>query len=164
MLRIPALVLCAFFILGAQATHDDPVYAPLWLYQGTWHSTKTGTQDMDTLVDDCSLVGKFFACQQTLNGKIIAMIIFVPAEKPGFYHTQALTPEGFATGRGDLEIHGDNWTYSSKDKENGKTTCYRTTNAFTGRDKIHFEQSESTDGEHWKAVSSGDEVRVPSKK
>jgi len=75
------------------------------------------------------------------------------------YHTQPILPNGYAAGRGDLTIAGDHWTFLGKDTEGDKTTWYRTENYFTGRDKIHFEQFESTDNKTWKATNSGDEVR-----
>lgn len=162
MFSFMALALSLIFAAN-QAPHNDPIYAPLWLYQGTWQSTTAGAQKTETILDECSLTGKFFSCQQTVDGKIVALIVFVPTDKPGFYHTQGLTPEGFATGRGDLEIAGEHWTYASKAQEKGQTTYYRTTNAFTGHDRIHFEQSESADSTHWKVVSSGEELRVPPK-
>lgn len=70
-------------------------------------------------------------------------------------------PSGLAAGRGELEIAGDHWTYSSKyQDDSGKTIYHHTTNIFTGKDKIHYEQSESTDGEHWTVKGGGDEVRI----
>ena len=145
------------------ASGPDPVYAPLWLYGGTWELTsadaKAGTTP-DTISNVCGLIGKFLGCQQTLNGKLSSLIIFVPGEKPGHYYTQAVLPEGWAAGRGELDIAGDLWTYRSKATENGKTTYYRTTNVFSGKDKIHFEVSESPDGEHWTVTKSGDERRT----
>ena len=44
--------------------------------------------------------------------------------------------------------------------EGGKTMNYRTVNTFSGKTKIHFEQSESADGKEWKVTGSGDEVKV----
>src|SRR5579883_1760776 len=78
----------------------------------------------------------------------------------GHYYTQAVTMEGLATGRGDLLIEGDRWTYSSKSKQDGKDVFHRTTNRFSGTNRIHFEQAESPDGEHWVVKMSGDEQRV----
>lgn len=69
--------------------------------------------------------------------------MFVPATAPGNYYTQAVLPEGWATGRGELRIDGDHWTYSSKTEQDGKTVYHRTTNVFSGKNRIHFEQAES---------------------
>jgi hypothetical protein len=154
------LVLAASFPLFSA---DDPVYAPLWLYQGSWVVTPKNLAPgapPDQLTNDCSLTGKYFACQQTVNGKIAALVVFIPADTPGHYFTNALLPQGNAGGRGELEISGDNWTYSGKSEEGGKTSYHRTRNTFTGKDRIHFEVGESVDGVNWTVTLSGDEVRV----
>jgi hypothetical protein len=141
----------------------DPVYAPLWLYQGTWHITAKNLASgakPEELRNQCALVGKYFACQQTVDGQIGALIIFIPADKPGHYYTQNVMPQGRASGRGDLEISGDRWTYSSTWDQGGKTVYYRNTNVFVGKDHIHFEQAESSNGKDWTVKNSGEEVRV----
>lgn len=147
--------------LPAAAQQD--VYAPLRLYDGSWtvamHDAASGNSHTDTLVNACSLVGQYFACQQTVNGKVAALVVFVPASAPGHYSVQNVLPDGSATGRNDLAILGSHWIYSSRDDENGKTTWYRTTNDFTGNDRIHFESAKSTDGKTWTVTISGDEVR-----
>jgi hypothetical protein len=149
----------AFLPFFPALAEPDSAYAPLWLYKGSWEVKAVGAK-ADKLTNDCNLIGKYFGCQQTVNGRLSALIIFIPADKPGHYYTQAVLPEGWAVGRGELEIEGDHWTYHSKETENGKTTYYRTTNLFSGKDNIHFELSESSDGEHWKVTKSGDEVRT----
>ena len=140
----------------------NPAFEPLWLYQGTWDVTRSvpgSTPVTDKLQNDCVDIGQFFLCQQTVNGKVAALVTFTPAETKGHYYTQPVLPDGHATGRGQLEIDGDHWTYPSKEESNGKTTYYRTTNIFTGKDRIHFEQAESADGKTWKVTGSGDEIR-----
>jgi len=160
-----ALRLALFTSLGLSSpisfAQADSAYAPLWLYKGSWEVKAVGAK-ADKLSNECHLIGKYFGCQQTVNGKLSALIIFIPADKPGHYYTQAVLPEGWAVGRGELEIDGDHWTYRSKTTEKDKTTYYRTTNLFSGKDNIHFEISESPDGEHWTITKSGDEVRTGS--
>lgn len=142
--------------LGADA------YAPLRLYQGTWrvksgHGADAGK--VTVLVNECARIGQFFGCQQTVDGKAEALILFLPYGKPGHYYTQAVTAEGRAMGRGELEIAGSRWTYLSKSVNDGKQTWYRTTNEFSGEDRIHYEQAESSDGVKWVVKGSGDEER-----
>jgi len=151
--------LLVLLVLGAAcAAADDSAYEPLKLYHGKWQAVMAdAAAKPDELVDECGRIGKYFTCQQTVNGKIGALLIFVPAETAGHYFTNSVTSEGWANGRGELEITGDRWLYSSKSQD-GKH--HRTLNQFTGRDKIHFEISESSDGENWKVLRSGDEVRV----
>jgi hypothetical protein len=138
-------------------------YAPLWLYEGSWQLSPvplpTGAKP-DRIDNHCHLFGKYFACQQTINGVIGFLIVFVPDGKPGHYFVQSLTPEGRPTGRADLDIAGDHWTYSRQLDDSGKTVFHRTTNVFSGKDKIHYEQLESSDGVHWTVKSSGDEQRI----
>jgi hypothetical protein len=141
----------------------DPVYAPLWLYQGTWQVSRSDLAaggKPDELKNQCALLGKYFACQQTINGQQGALVIFIPASGAGQYYTQFVRLEGVASGRGNLEIAGDRWTYTSTRDASGETLYYRTINVFTGKNRIHFESAESGDGKNWKVTGSGDEVRV----
>lgn len=138
----------------------EDAYTPLALYNGGWRIQKPGTAAPDNLVNHCARTGTFYSCEQVVNGKTTALVIFVPGDAPGKYHTQAVLPSGEATGRGDLTIDGNRWEYLGKDVEGTKTTWYRTVNVFTGKDHIHYEQAQSTDGTHWVTGSSGDEDRV----
>jgi hypothetical protein len=151
---------------GHSGKSADAVYAPLWLYQGTWQVTRKSAEKSarpEQLVNRCALLGTYFACQQTVNGTERGLVIFVPAQKPGHYYTQTITPEGRATARADLEISENRWTYLSRwPQENGKVTYFRTSNVFTSKDHIHFEQAESSDGAQWTVKDSGDEVRASS--
>jgi hypothetical protein len=152
-----ALIAALFVVNSARAA--DP-YTPLWLYNGTWQITKKEGSP-DKLINHCVLVGQFFACEQTVNGTPGPLLIFVPlANKPGHYYTQSVYPEGRAGGRGSLEIEGDKWVYTSTWDQGGSTIYYRTTNTLTGRNKIHFEQAESSDNKNFTVKNSGDEVRI----
>jgi hypothetical protein len=145
------------------AKSSGPDYAALSRYRGTWRvspANRPSGAKPDLLVNQCALVGSYFACQQTVNGKNGGLMIFIPADQPEHFYTQVIMPEGRATGRDDLEIAGDRWTYTSRRLDQGKTTFYKTTNTFQGRNKIHFEQADSTDGKQWTVRNSGDEVRV----
>ncbi len=158
------LILAALLGQTPVATMDP--YAPLRLYDGSWtvtmHDATSGKTTTDSLLNACHFFGKYFACQQTVNGKVGALVVFVPRDTPGHYYTQPVLPDGSATGRSELTIEltvgGSHWVYLGHDEENGKTTWYRTTNDFTGTDRIHFEQATSPDGEAWTVTGSGDEV------
>lgn len=114
------------------------------------------------LKNQCALVGNFFVCQQTVDGTPGALLIFIPiANQSGQYHTQNVNLDGRASGIGDLQISGDHWVYSSRwNQGGGKITYYRTTNVFSGKNRIHFEQAESPNGKDWKVTNAGDEVKV----
>ena len=142
--------------VSAQSSANSGVYEPLWLYNGTWKISKHN-QKPDELLNQCALIGRYFACQQTVNGTPSELLIFVPAKDSGHYYTQSIRPDGRAGGRGDLQIEGDKWTYSSTWDEGGKSTFYRTLNTFAGKSHIHYEQQESSDKKDWKTTDSGDE-------
>lgn len=158
---IVALILAAQFACLGEGKGD--AYAPLWLYNGSWRVTRKDLAPgakPDRLVNQCALVGKYFTCQQTVNGEPGALLIFVPANQPGQYHTQNVRLDGRASGRGALEIEGSRWTYSSTWDQGGTTTYYKTLNTFTGGNRIHFEQLESKNNKDWTTTNSGDEVRI----
>jgi len=145
---------------AAAALQAADAYTPLWLYSGSWRVTHKD-QPPDKLTNQCSLVGRFFTCEQTVNGVAGNLLIFIPVpDKPGHYYTQNVRPEGRATSRGDLEIHGEHWVYTSTWDQGGSTVYYRTTNVFTGKNKIQYEQAESTDNKNWTVKNTGEEIRV----
>ncbi len=160
MLRIAVLLLVSGVLPLAGAKAPDSVYAPLWLYNGSWQVSRKDSPKPDQLTNQCALVGIYFACQQTVNGTPSELLIFLPAKTPGKYFTQSVNPEGRAGGRGNLEISGDKWIFSSTWDAGGRTVYYRTTNTFTGKDRIHFEQAESDNNRDWTVKMTGDDVRV----
>ena len=148
--------------MTAGAAPPAPPHNPLMLYQGNWKITRKSADTNakpEELQNQCASVGKFFACQQTVNGSVVSLIIFVPTNQPGHFATQTVLPEGRATGRGELEISGNRWVFTNTWNQGSKTTRYRTTNVLADNNHIHFEQEESPDGVHWETKESGDEVR-----
>lgn len=132
-------------------------------YQGTWHVTRSGAQPgskPDLLVNQCASFATYYACQQTVNGQPGALVVFISTSQQGHFYVQNVMPEGFATGRADLNISGDTWTFTNTRDDSGRTIYYRTTNVFSGPNKIHFEQAESNDNKTWKVTGSGDEVKI----
>lgn len=163
MLRNSARILIFFCPLLMTMGASDPAYTPLWQYQGAWRVTRSGSgpgQAPYEVTNECALVGKYFTCQQSVNGKAGGLRVIIPTGEPGRYYTQTIMPEGRATGRDDLEIAGSQWTYKSRRQEGSRTTQYRTINIFKDKNHIHFEEAESTDGKQWRVTNSGDEVRI----
>ena len=99
----------------------------MWAYQGAWLVTRAGSGATKPyrLVNDCALVGLYFACQQTMEAKPGGLLIVIPADSPGHYYTQTVMPEGRATGRDDLEISDNKWTFTSRRLEYGKSKYNR---------------------------------------
>jgi hypothetical protein len=160
-LRLILLLTLAAMCVVSQAA--DTAFTPLLAYQGTWSVTRANAapgSKPEELVNHCAVLGQYFACQQTVNGQAGNLVVFIATTKPGHYYTQNITSEGRATGRADLQVAGDQWTYTNTWDQGGKTTYYRTTNSWGGKNKIHFEQAESDDGKDYKITGSGDEVKV----
>lgn len=133
-------------------------YAPLSLYEGNWKVIPDGQSTVDRVHDQCARVGRFFACQQTVDSKPGPLLVFIPSAA-GHYRTQVVLPDGAALGApGTLRISGEHWVYLSG--PNAKGNWYRTTNDFQGRDRIRFTVAHSTDGKHWIVTLAGVEERV----
>lgn len=162
-LAVIAAICLLSMSVQAQSSESKDRYDALWLYQGSWQltpATHAPQAKGDQVTNECKLIGTYFACQQRVNEKLDSLIVFVPAADVGHYFVQAIDPLGKASGRSELRISGDLWTYDSKEKRGNSTTYYRTTNVFSGKDRIHFEQLESLDGQHWIRKDSGDEKRL----
>jgi hypothetical protein len=148
-------------LAGAAAATD--LANPLQLYDGSWRVVRkdlpSGAKP-DELKNQCSQMGKYFACQQMVNGEVSALLIFISTDKPGRYVTQSINPQGRPLGKGNLEISGNRWVFTSSWDQGGRMTYYQTINIFTGHDRIHFEQQESNDGKVWTTKNSGDETRI----
>ena len=155
---LPFLLLAAL----AFAPITDP-FAPLNLYNGTWtvraQHPFSGGSGPDTLVNHCTRSEAFYTCEQIVNGKSAALVIFTASSEPGKFDVDNILPNGHASSDTDLFIHGDHWTFITNSAPN--TPRYRTENVFHGPDKIHFEQFESPDGgKTWNKTNEGDDTRV----
>ncbi len=161
--RSAAFLLLASLAFAMDAAPATPAYAPLLVYGGNWKITRKSAganAKPDELQNQCASVGKFFTCQQTVNGNVTGLLVFAPLSQPGHFATQTVLPEGRATGRGELEIAGNRWVFTSSWNQGSTTTRYRTTNIITDKNHIHFEQEESSDGVRWEVKDSGDDLRT----
>jgi hypothetical protein len=141
----------------------DPAHAALSAYAGSWKVTKKEAPPgakPEELKNQCASIGKYFVCEQTVNGQTGTLLVFIPTSRPGHFYIQNISADGRASSRGDLEVTATQWTFSNTWNQGGRTTYYRTVNTFTGKNQIHFEQSESTDNKNWKVTGSGDETRI----
>lgn len=164
MRKFPAILpLAAFLSVVAYAAPPAPPYASLLVYQGNWKITRKSAgpnAKPDLLQNQCAPLGKFFTCQQTVNGSVVALLIFISTDQPGRFITQTVLPEGRAAGKGELQISGNRWVFGSSWNQGSKTTRYQTINVIEDKNHIHFEQQESSDGVHWETKDSGDDLRT----
>lgn len=162
--RLKLLVPWASLLIQNAATAAaPPPDQVLSAYAGTWTVTRNnaaGGAKPEELRNQCGSIGKYFACEQSVNGSVTGLLIIIPANQNGHFNTQNVTPDGRATGKGELAVSGNTWVFSSIWNSGGKTMRYRTTNVFSDKNHIHFVQEESSDGTHWQTTASGDDVRV----
>jgi hypothetical protein len=169
LLAILANLQCAAAAAEPAPAIAERTYRPLMNYQGRWNVVETGANKIDRLENRCARTGLFFACEQVVNGKSLALVVFLPIAQPAdaaagvpqFYRTQALLADANPGGEwGRLGIQGDHWTYTWENKSGGNTTYWKNINTFHGADRITFEVSNSADGKTWKLRKSGEERRV----
>ena len=88
----------------SHAGASDP-YTPLALYNGRWDSQSGdgGDKAADVhLVNHCDKTGRFFVCEQVVNGKTEALVVFLPVGASGDslrYRTQGFV--AVRVGRGE---------------------------------------------------------------
>ena len=150
----------------------DP-FAPLAVYNGTWtvHADHPwsgaapgtpGNPTLDHLVSRCQRFTLYFACEQTVNGKTQALLVYTVGSSPGKFHCRFISPDGLAGGRGDLTLDGNHWTYLDKPPPTLKGNWSRVENFILDHDHIRFEECESADeGKTWTKPNSGTEERAP---
>jgi hypothetical protein len=159
-------VLAAFPLSGQSASLANGHYSTLRFYEGKWDLTWDGQKEVTHIENHCAQTGRFFVCEQSINGKTAALIVFLPiATLPSGgeeYRTQGLDVDASPAGEwGKLTIEGNRWVYTSESMVGGKKVLWRNTNTFAGTDKIRLEIERSDDGGGtWKVQRSGDEQRM----
>lgn len=147
-------------------TSDDP-FSDLTIYDGDWavHATHpwsgapAGTAEH--LQSRCRRFTLYFACEQTVNGKVLALIVYTAGETSGHLNTRTIAPNGLAGGRGDLVIGGARWSYLDKPPASLTGPWSRVENVIVDRDHIRFNEFESGDeGKTWVQTNGGTEERV----
>jgi hypothetical protein len=169
IMRLPlALLCCASFLTASShaSTADPDPYEPLKLYDGGWQVKVTLPEKKpDHLMNHCARTGTFFSCEQEVNGKTTALVIFLPIGKSDSggleYRTLVALPDAGKPGDwGRLVIDGNTWTYSWTEKNGEKIVAARNVNHFKDNDHIHFELQRMEDGANWKTEMAGDEERA----
>lgn len=168
--RAAALGLVGVLAAAAPArVWAEDTFAPLELYNGSW-AVQSAAGKVDHLENHCSRTGLFFVCEQVLNGKSKALVVFLLEGEVGksrTYRTKIITPDSAATPAAwnHLTIEGERWVYGAAVDDDAKHPLRaRTINEFSGADRIHFEVQTSRDGKIWTTTASGDERReTPSK-
>ena len=150
---------------AAASTGLDVVTA----YAGTWKSEtrhlagpygKAGSES-HVLRNDCWRSAGFYACDQIVDGKSMALLVFLYDSATGSYSSYPIPASGApAVHPGRLIIDGPVWTFPWDSVEDGKTVHFRVVNTWESADSIAFRQEYSEDGVHWTLIADGHETRV----
>jgi hypothetical protein len=162
--RLSTLVLAA--LAGpAVAAEADP-YETLKAMDGHWiGTTQSGrTQRVDNA---CAHTGRFFVCEQAVDGKPAALIVFLPREheeRKLTFRTETLTSAGDpAEPWRDLTIDGDTWTWI--EPAHGVAPKRRTVVTHSGPDYMRAEVQVEVKGEGeeatWRTVGVETFNRAP---
>lgn len=155
------LLLLLLHPIAATITTDSPL-AAITAYNGSWKVTPAAAPGqpvkVDSLVNHCTMDDAFYTCEQVVNRKAIALVVFVATDKPGSFRTWGRTAGGKAGGASELTIAGPHWTFLSSDVA-GKPS-FRVENVWTGRDRIHSEQFQAAADGSWTKVGEQTTVRA----
>ena len=147
---------------GAASDTLSNTLALLTVYDGSWLINQAANAGAaartDHLTNHCHMVTAFYTCEQVVNGKADALLIFVGATDTNRYYSVVVLPDGQAKGRSLLTIDGNHWTFSQDDAA-GKPN-FRVENLFKGKNHIHFEQYQANANGAWTKVGEGEESRV----
>lgn len=169
--RIGFCILTIGFICSASAKGRNAPFESLSVYNGDWavHAlhpwSGAPAGAIDRLNSHCQAFTLYFACEQTVNGKPQALIVYTSGADSARFNTRTIAPNGLAGGRGDLTIEGNRWTYLDKPPAGLTGDWSRVENTVVDRNHIQFEEYQSADkGEHWTLTNSGTEERIASVK
>lgn len=137
-------------------------YAGTWQtdirYQDTPYSKKYEAKYQ--LHNDCWRSAGYYACDQVVDGKSQALVVFTYDPAKG-YATYPIPAGGSSTiHAGRLMIDGKAWTFPWQTSKGGKTTYFHVINTWTSPDGIDFRQEYSEDGKQWQTMAEGHETRV----
>jgi hypothetical protein len=151
--------------LASAANGIDTIYA----YEGTWKCEtehfKTAysepKKESTTLRNDCWRSGGYFACDQFVDGKSVALIVFTYDAKEDVFHNYAVPVDGGEASSGKLLVKGNVWTFpwQATSKTNGQPIYFHVVNVFTTPDAIEYRQEFSSDQAHWTVMSKGVEKK-----
>lgn len=165
-----AALLAGAGLAAAAPADQDPigkisVYAGAWKsrivhYQTTYTKAHVETTNVRT---DCWRSGSYYACDQFIDGRSAAFIVYTYSAAAHVYHIQVIPKDGNLVTTGVMMISGNTWTFPWQYSDKGKTVYIRIVNVFPNRDTIQFHEAFSYDQTHWTTTADGIERRVASR-
>ena len=140
-------------------------------YAGTWkmqlnyvesaHS-KARAESM-TVTNDCWHSDFFYVCNQIIDGKSRALIVFFYDPVAKRYGSYPIAVGADTVHPATVVVDEKSITFPYDMQDNGKTVHMRIVNTFTTPDTLDFKQEYSEDGQKWVAMATGVEHRVATK-
>jgi len=140
-------------------------------YAGTWkmqlnyvesaHS-KARVESM-TVANDCWRSDFFYVCNQIIDGKSRALIVFFYDPVAKRYGSYPIAVGADTVHPATVVVDEKSITFPYDMQDNGKTVHMRIVNTFTTPDTLDFKQEYSEDGQKWVTMATGVEHRVSAK-
>lgn len=142
--------------------------AVLSLYQGGW---KTRIDDAASefgpashsevdLKNDCWRFSRFFACQQTVDGKPGGLVVFAWDDTAKVYRSWPIGAGADPVHPGVMQIDGDTWIFPWEQPVDGKSMRLRVVNRFIDHNTIEYRKEVWRDAQGWTAIGRGVETRT----
>jgi hypothetical protein len=164
------VLLLSLMSWAAAATSRPDDIGKIGVYAGAWKSrivhyrttyTKARIENL-AVRNDCWRSSSYYVCDQFVNGKSAAFIVYTYNASQRLYHLQVISKDGNPPVSGVLTIEGNTWTFPWQYEDKGKVVFIRIVNVFPNRDTIDFHEGFSFDKVHWTATADGVERRAPS--
>ena len=140
-------------------------------YAGTWkmqlnyvesaHS-KARAESM-TVANDCWRSDYFYVCNQIIDGKSRALVVFFYDPVAKRYGSYPIAVGADTVHPATVVVDEKSITFPYDMQDNGKTVHMRIVNTFTTADTLDFRQEYSEDGQKWVTMATGVEHRVSPK-
>jgi hypothetical protein len=144
-----------------------PSLTALLLYREEWrvtadHQWSGATPgSVDRLRSACTLFPAYLACEQSVNGKSLVLIVFTVGGRTGGFYTRTIAPSGLARARRTMTTEGRRWTFLDKLAAGLTGAWSRVESRIISSNEVSFAEFETTDeGRTWKRMNAGTELRV----
>ena len=161
---VAAAMLAASLANGAEV-ETFARYAGTWKMQMNYvesaHS-KARAESM-TVANDCWHSDFFYVCNQIIDGKSRALIVFFYDPVAKRYGSYPIAVGADTVHPATVVVDEKSITFPYDMQDNGKTVHMRIVNTFTTPDTLDFKQEYSEDGQKWVTIATGVEHRVSPK-
>jgi hypothetical protein len=155
----------------ANAAEDAAAVDTFARIAGTWKmqmnyvesAHSKARQESMTVRNDCWHSDFFYVCNQIIDGKSRALIVFFYDPVAKRYGSYPIAVGADTVHPATVVVDEKSITFPYDIQDNGKTVHMRIVNTFTTPDTLDFKQEYSEDGQKWVTMANGVEHRVSPK-